>query len=115
MSVGALAAACGVAGGGGAQSGQVQDRERQQGAASPARSAAALQILYGGGGQPVQDLYDRTAFATFKQRFPGSEVVLDSSGNPLSKVLTLHAAGSAPDIIQGGDTWTVDVAGKGLG
>ena len=87
----------------------------QQGTASPARGAATLHILYGGGGQPVQDLYDRTAFGRFKQRFPGSEITLDSSGNPLTKVLTLHAAGSAPDIIQGADTWTIDVAEKGLG
>jgi ABC-type glycerol-3-phosphate transport system substrate-binding protein len=89
------------------------------GQAGPARKepegAATINILYGGGGQEVQDLYDRTAFATFKRRFPGSTINLDSSGNPLSKVLTLHAAGSAPDIIQGGDTWTIDVARLGLG
>ncbi len=87
--------------------------------AGPARKepegAAIINILYGGGGQEVQDLYGRTAFATFKRRFPGSTINLDSSGNPLSKVLTLHAAGRAPDIIQGGDTWTIDVARLGLG
>src|SRR5688500_1395364 len=87
----------------------------QQGATSPARGPATLHILDGGGGQAVQDLYDRTAFEAFRQRFPGSEITLDSSGNPLTKVLTLHAAGSAPDIIQGADTWTIDVAEKGLG
>src|SRR5688500_5598973 len=104
---GLVLAACGAASG---PSGGVE-----QGAVSSARGAATLHILYGGGGQPVQDLYDRTAFGAFKQRFPGSEITLDSSGNPLTKVLTLHAAGSAPDIIQGADTWTIDVAEKGLG
>src|SRR5688572_21697657 len=87
----------------------------QPGATSSASGAAKLHILYGGGGQPVQDLYDRTAFAAFKQRYPGSEITLDSSGNPMTKVLTLQAAGSAPDIIQGADTWTIDVAQRGLG
>jgi multiple sugar transport system substrate-binding protein len=75
---------------------------------------ATINILYGGGGQPVLDLYNCTAFASFQQRFPGSTINLDSSGNPLSKVLTLHAAGSAPDIIQGADTWVIDVAKLGL-
>src|SRR5687767_11233331 len=77
------------------------------GQAGPQRAeptgAATINILYGGGGQPVQDLYDRIAFKKFKERFPGSSINLDSSGNPMSKVLTLHAAGSAPDLIQGGD------------
>lgn len=105
----------GLATGCGAPSGGTPTGEGAQGASRPAYGPAMLHILYGGGGQPVQDLYDRTAFAAFKQRFPGSEITLDSSGNPLTKILTLHAAGSAPDIIQGADTWTIDVAEKGLG
>jgi multiple sugar transport system substrate-binding protein len=104
---GLLSAACG------ASSGTGSTGETQRGSA--ARGPATISILYGGGGQPVQDLYDRTAFAAFKQRFPSSEITLDSSGNPMTKVLTLHAAGSAPDIIQGADTWTLDVATRGLG
>ncbi|HET7767973.1 MAG TPA: extracellular solute-binding protein [Chloroflexota bacterium] len=90
-------------------------RGSRQGPTPSARGAATLHILYGGGGQAVLDLYDRTAFGAFKQRYPGSEIALDSSGNPMTKVLTLHAAGSAPDIIQGADTWTIDVAQRGLG
>jgi ABC-type glycerol-3-phosphate transport system substrate-binding protein len=89
------------------------------GQADPRRAepagAATINILYGGGGQPVQDLYDRIAFKRFKERFPGSTINLDSGGNPMSKVLTLHAAGSAPDLIQGADTWTIDVARQQLG
>ncbi|MGH2353984.1 MAG: ABC transporter substrate-binding protein [Chloroflexota bacterium] len=100
--LGALAAACAP--------GQDAPAPRQE-----PQGAASLNILYGGGGDPVLSLYNRTAFATFKQRFPDSTINLDSSGNPMSKVLTLHAAGSAPDIIQGGDTWTIDVARLGLG
>lgn len=79
------------------------------------KGAATLNILYGGGGPEVRALYERTAYAVFKQRYPGSTINMDDSGNPLSKVLTLHAAGSAPDIIQGGDTWTYDVSKLGLG
>jgi multiple sugar transport system substrate-binding protein len=92
-------------------------QDRQGGGAGPKgpHGAATISILYGGGGQPVLDLYDRTAFKRFRERFPGSTIHLDSSGNPLSKVLTLHAAGNAPDIIQGADTWVIDVATKGLG
>ena len=82
---------------------------------SQAKGAAQINILYGGGGPDVRALYDRGAYAKFNQKYPGSTINMDDAGNPMSKVLTLHAAGSAPDIIQGGDTWTYDVDHLKLG
>ena len=59
-------------------------------------------------------LWEREAFAAFLQRWPGSSLVRIAGGNPFDRLLTLHAAGSAPDLYQGGDTWTYDVARQQL-
>jgi hypothetical protein len=59
------------------------------------QGAAQINILSGGGGPAVRDLYERSAYKKFREWFPGSTINMDDAGNPLSKVLTLHAAGSA--------------------
>jgi ABC-type glycerol-3-phosphate transport system substrate-binding protein len=62
----------------------------------------------------VVALWEKEAFPTFLQRWPGSTLVRIAGGNPFDRLLTLHAAGSAPDLFQGGDTWTYDVATQRL-
>jgi ABC-type glycerol-3-phosphate transport system substrate-binding protein len=82
---------------------------------SEAKGAAQLTILYGGGGPEVRALYEKSAYAKFMEKFPGSTINMDDAGNPMSKLLTMHVAGTPFDIFQGGDTWTYDVDHQQLG
>ena len=47
---------------------------------------------------PQQELYRTTAFATFQERYPDSDISLDIHPDPLPILQGAHAAGKAPDL-----------------
>ena len=47
---------------------------------------------------PQQELYRTTAFATFQERYPDSDIALDIHPDPLPILQGAHAAGKAPDL-----------------
>jgi N,N'-diacetylchitobiose transport system substrate-binding protein len=65
-------------------------------------------------GDDVIALWEKEAFPTFRQKWPGSTLNRIAGGNPFSQLLTYAAAGTIPDIYQGGDTWIYDVAAQNL-
>ena len=98
---GVLAAACAPALGG--------QREGLPPSTQPATLEYWIQA-----GDSVIELWEKDAFPTFRAKWPGSTLNRIVGGNPFDKLLTYAAAGTTPDIYQGGDTWTHDVAAQKL-